>query len=231
MSRAIDSKKVSSLENSPSTAKRIFLIDDHALVREGIKRMLTEDGDLTVCGEAASSRGVLSELERTKPDLLLLDISLPGADGIELIKDLKAQSPDIRILVVSMHDEDLYAERVIRAGASGYLMKQSPYELLMAAVRKVLAGDIFLSPHLSSRLLHSMVRSKGKVQNELEKLSDRELEILRLIGDGYNSQEIASTLNISAKTVESHRGNMRQKLDLPTGAELIRFAISHRQQS
>ena len=229
MSRGVIPRNPLLAETSGVAAKRIFLIDDHTIVREGMKRMLSDEGEFVVCGEAASARGVLDELARTKPDLILLDISMPGADGIELIKDLKARSPNMRILVVSMHDENLYAERVLRAGASGYLMKDSSFEQLLAAVRTVLGGEIFLSQHLSSRLLHSLVRNKGTHVDELEKLSDRELEILRLIGNGYNSQEIAVALNISAKTVESHRGNMRQKLSLATGAELIRFAISHRQ--
>jgi len=210
--------------------RRIFLIEDHTLVREGIKRMLADETDLVICGEAESSRGVIDLLDETGPDLVILDISLPGTDGLELIKDLKAQRRDLRMLALSMHDEELYAERVLRAGAHGYIMKQATHQQLLAAVRTILRGEIYLSPTLSTRLLQSIISTKGKVRSELEKLSDRELEILRLIGKGFTTREVAQSLHISAKTVESHRGNMRQKLKLATGAELTRFAISHREQ-
>jgi len=230
MSRSLAQHKSRAASLLVEPPKRIFLIEDHTLVREGIKRMLADEADLFICGEADSSRGVIDLLDTTNPDLVILDISLPGTDGLELIKDLKAQRADQRMLVLSMHDEELYAERVLRAGAHGYIMKQATHEQLLVAVRTILRGEIYLSPTLSARLLQSIVSSKGKVRNELEKLSDRELEILRLIGKGFTTREVAKSLHISAKTVESHRGNMRQKLKLATGAELTRFAISHREQ-
>jgi DNA-binding NarL/FixJ family response regulator len=230
MSRSLAQPKSRVASVPDKETKRIFLIEDHTLVREGIKRMLTDEGDFLICGEADSARGVMALIAKANPDLVILDISLPGTDGLELIKDLKAQRGDLRMLALSMHDEELYAERVLRAGAHGYIMKQSTHQQLLLAVRTILRGEIYLSPTLSTRLLQSIVANKGHIRNELEKLSDRELEILRLIGNGFTTREVAKSLHISAKTVESHRGNMRQKLKLATGAELIRFAISHREQ-
>lgn len=149
-----------------TAAKRIFLIEDHALVREGLKRLLMEEEDLTVCGEANDSQGVLGILQKTKPDLVLLDISLPGTDGLELIKDLKFQLPHLRVMVVSMHPEEVYAERVLRAGARGYVMKQASREHLLTAIRTVLRDELYLSPALSSHLLHSIIGAKVPVKNE-----------------------------------------------------------------
>ena len=195
--------------------KRIFLIEDHTLFREGLKRMIAEEPELAVCGEAANAREAMNNLERTRPDLVLLDISLPGTDGLELVKSLSVQHSSIMMMVISMHPEELYAERVLRAGAKGYIMKQVSARELIGAIRTVLKGEIYLSPQLSTRLL---------------RLSDRELEIFRLLGRGFTTGEIARALNISVKTVESHRGNIRQKLKLRTGAELLRLAISHSEE-
>jgi DNA-binding NarL/FixJ family response regulator len=207
--------------------KRIFLIEDHTLFREGLKRMITEEPELAICGEAANAREAMDYLERSKPDLVLLDISLPGTDGLELVKSLRAQHSTLLMMVLSMHAEELYAERVLRAGAKGYIMKQVSARELIGAIRTVLKGEIYLSPQLSTKLLRSIVAQKGEARNELQQLSDRELEIFRLLGRGFTTGEIARSLSISVKTVESHRGNIRQKLKLGTGAELLRLAISH----
>jgi len=207
--------------------RRIFLVDDHPVLRDGLKRLLEAEPDLHVCGEAESARKAFDKIDATSPELVIVDISLPGTSGIELIKGLKARFPALRMLVLSMHDEALYAERVLRAGAKGYVMKQAPTEYLLTAVRRVLKDEIYLSQPLSSQLLGSLVSQKSKPGSILEKLSDREFEIVRLIGKGFVTSEVARKLSISSKTVESHRGNIRRKLNLRSGSELVRFALAH----
>ena len=222
--REIHPKKGPQREDVPG-AHRIFLIDDHTLIRQGLRRLLEDEPSLTICGEADSARIAYAELATAKPDLVLIDISLPGIDGLELIKNLKNQYPDLRMMVLSMHAEELYAERALRAGALGYVMKHAPLNQLMQGIRSVLRGDVYLSPKLSSRLLVSLASRKDKTKTAAELLSDRELEILRLLGSGLTTREVSKSLMISAKTVETHRGNIRRKLQLRTGAELIRYAV------
>jgi DNA-binding NarL/FixJ family response regulator len=212
---------------SPSVRRRIFLIDDHSIMREGLRRLLEAESDLVVGGEASTAKQALAAIADEQPELVLVDIALPGADGIELIKTLRARFPALLMLVLSMHDEALYAERVLRAGAKGYVMKSSSSEQLLQAVRKVLAGEIFVSPTLSSQMLQSMVKGKSPALGSLAQLSDRELEIVQLIGQGLSTSEISVRLGISSKTVESHRGNIRAKLSLKSGAELARFSIAN----
>ena len=207
--------------------RRIFLIDDHPVLRDGLKRLLEAETDLCVCGEAESARRVFDRIEASSPELAIIDISMPGPSGLELIKGLKARFPDLSMLVLSMHDESLYAERALRAGAKGYVMKQAPTEYLLTAVRRVLKNEIYLSQPLSSQLLGSLVSQKVSPGSVLRKLSDRELEIVRLIGKGFTTREVARELGISSKTVESHRGNIRRKLNLRSGSELVRFALAH----
>jgi len=214
-------------KSGPTISKRrIFLVDDHPILRDGLRRLLETESDLQVCGEAESARKAFDRIEATSPELVIVDISLPGPSGIELIKGLKARFPDLRMLVLSMHDESLYAERALRAGAKGYVMKQTPTEYLLTAVRRVLKDEIYLSNSLSSQLLGSLVAQKTKPGSVLEKLSDREFEIVRLIGKGFTTSEVAKELCISSKTVESHRGNIRRKLNLRSGSELVRFAMA-----
>lgn len=209
--------------------RRIFIIDDHAVLRDGLRRLITDQDDLTLCGEAENARKAFTKLETIEPHLIIVDISLPGSNGIELIKALKARFPKLAVIVLSMHDEALYAERALRAGAKGYIMKQASAEHLLSAIRTVLRGEIHLSSDLSSALLKSIVSQKQQTVNSLDRLSDRELEIFRLLGQGFTTREIATNLSISAKTVESHRGNIRQKLKLNNGAELMRFAMANRE--
>jgi DNA-binding NarL/FixJ family response regulator len=206
---------------------RVFLVDDHPVLRDGLRRLLEAEPDLQICGEAESARKVFDRVEATSPELVIVDISLPGPSGIELIKGLKARFPALRILVLSMHDETLYAERALRAGAKGYVMKQAPTEYLLTAVRRVLKGEIYLSQHLSTQLLGAFVSQRSTPGPILKKLSDRELEIVRLIGKGFTTGEVARELGISGKTVESHRGNLRRKLNLRSGSELVRFAMAN----
>ncbi len=214
-----------------SDKRKIFIIDDHAILRDGLRSLLEAQDDLIVSGEAENARKAFGRLEADRPDLVMVDISLPGINGIELIKTLKVQFPGLAIIVLSMHDEALYAERALRAGAKGYVMKQASAEQLLSAIRTVLRDEIYLSQNLSASLLKSIVSRKQDPGNVLDRLSDRELEILRLLGDGYTTREIATNLGISVKTVESHRGNIRHKLKLTNGAELMRFALSHREEN
>jgi DNA-binding NarL/FixJ family response regulator len=215
------------LKSSPAESKRrVFLVDDHPVLRDGLRRLLEAEPDLRVCGEAESARKAFDRIETTSPELAIVDISLPGPSGIELIKGLKARFPALRMLVLSMHDEALYAERALRAGAKGYVMKQAPTEYLLTAVRRVLKDEIYLSQPLSTQLLGAFVSQKSSPGLILKKLSDRELEIVRLIGKGFTTGEAAKELSISSKTVESHRGNIRRKLNLRSGSELVRFAMA-----
>lgn len=215
-------------KQEPTESKRrIFLVDDHPVLRDGLRRLLEAESDLQVCGEADSARKAFDRIEVTSPELVIVDISLPGPSGIELIKGLKARLPNLRILVLSMHDEALYAERALRAGAKGYVMKQAPTEYLLTAVRRVLKNEIYLSQSLSSQFLGAFVSQKSIPGPILKNLSDREFEIVRLIGKGFTTREVARELGISGKTVESHRGNIRRKLNLRSGSELVRFALSH----
>jgi DNA-binding NarL/FixJ family response regulator len=227
MAQSIHNRKAAPNASLP-VRHRIFLIDDHTLFREGIKKMLAEESDLLVCGEAANAREVSQRIDGANPHLILVDISLPGIDGLELIKTLKAEHDPVYMIVLSMHPEELYAERVIRAGASGYIMKHASAQDLLSAIRMALRGDIYLSSSASTRLLKSIAVNKGTSKSDLHALSDREIEILRVTGQGYTTREISDALHISVKTVESHRGNIRRKLAFKTGAELTRFALAHR---
>ncbi len=221
---------VASLPSAPLKAgarKNIFLIDDHAILRDGLRRLLESEKDFSVCGEVDSGRKAVSRIAAARPDIVIVDIGLPGVNGIELIKRLRSHFPDLPILVLSMHDEGLYAERALRAGAKGYVMKQAPTEHLIAAIRRVLRNDIHVSAAVSAQFIHSFVSAKGTPRTSLEILSDRELEVIQLLGRGLSTSEAAQELGISAKTVETHRGNIRKKLQLGTGAELIRFALSN----
>ena len=207
---------------------RVFLIDDHSIVRDGLRRLLENQEDLLVSGEAESSKEALTLLSKVPTDLVLVDISLPGANGVELIKSLRVRFPKLLILVLSMHDEVLYAQRTLRAGARGYIMKSHTADDLIKAVRTVLKGQIYVSSSFSAQLVQSMVIRNSRALQGLEKLSDRELEIFELIGQSLGTGEISRRLGISSKTVESHRGHMRSKLGLKSGAELSRFCAANR---
>ncbi len=207
--------------------RQIFLVDDHPVLRDGLRRLLDAEPDLQVCGEAENARKAYEGIKAASPELALVDISLPGPSGIELIKGLKARFPALRLLMLSMHDEVLYAERALRAGAKGYVMKQAPTDQLLTAIRRVLKGEIYLSQSVSGQLLGAFVSQKPSPGPLLKKLSDREFEIVRLLGNGFTTSEIAQQLGISTKTVETHRGNLRRKLNLRSGSELTRFAMSY----
>ena len=212
---------------SPSNKRRIFLVDDHTILRDGLRRLLEAEPDLTVCGEAENAKKAKEQIQRTSPEIAIIDISIPGSDGIELVKDLRTHFPKLKMLMLSMHDEQLYAERALRAGAMGYIMKQAPTEALLIAVRNVLADKRYLSSPMATQFVESFVGQKRSLASPTKSLSDRELEIVRLLGKGFTTAEVARELGISGKTVESHRGNLRRKLNLRSGSELLRFALAN----
>lgn len=208
------------------TKTRVFLVDDHPIVRYGFVQLLATASDLEVCGQAADARGVLDALPSSKPDVVLVDVSLGATNGIDLIREIKERLPNAFVLVVSMHDEHLYAERSLRAGASGYVMKHEATEALIRAIRTVAAGGLFVSEAVSMRLLQRMIAGGApRGSSPLEVLSDRELHVLELMGRGHGTREIAEQLHISIKTVESYRARLKEKMNLKSGTELLRFAV------
>lgn len=207
---------------------RILLVDDHALLRRGVSELINSESSLEVCGEAENLADAYSQVGKLKPDLVIVDISLDGNDGVELTKELCHRWPELPVLGYSMHEEDLYAERVLRAGAKGYVMKRNPPEVLLEAIGQILSGKVYLSDHMSDRLLGKMVGAGGSAapsQSPLEKLSDRELEVFQLIGKGMSTNQIADKLCLSVKTIETYRDHLKQKLDLQSGLELVRYAV------
>lgn len=205
---------------------RVFLIDDHPIVRHGIAQLLSAEADLDVCGQADDARTALDAIAAASADVITVDVSLGSASGIDLLGELKERAPRAGLLVVSMHDERLYAERSLRAGASGYVMKHEAISMIVRAIRTVAAGRIFVSDAISMRLLRRWVASGGPDQvSPLETLSNRELHVLELIGRGRGTREIAEVLHISIKTVESYRARLKEKMDLRSGIELTQFAI------
>lgn len=205
---------------------RIFLVDDHPMLLGGVRQMIKDEPDLEFCGQAASAAEALSAIPIANPDLVVMDITLPDKSGLELIKDLLAIRPETRVLVFSMHDEMLYAERVVRAGGRGYLAKGSHSEELIQAMRTVLEGGFSLSERVSAHILNRMsVGAKREPLMGPATLTDRELEIFQLLGLGCNSQQIGDKLHISSRTVDAHRNNIRMKLSLPDGASVVREAV------
>jgi DNA-binding NarL/FixJ family response regulator len=205
---------------------RILLIDDHPIMRHGLAQLLRMEQGLEICGEAGSAREGIEAIPKVSPDLVILDLTLPDKHGLELLKDIQALHPGLRCLVLSMHDEALYAERAMRAGARGYIMKEVAADHLVNAVRKILAGGIFLSEAISARMIEqlSSTRSRGGPAG-IETLTDRELEVLGMIGSGTPTKLIAEKLGISARTVEAHRAHIKEKLAITDGAALVRYAV------
>lgn len=203
--------------------KRILIVDDHGMMRDGLARLIQAEPDLEVCGEAGDGFTALDLASSQKPDLVLADITMPGKNGIEFIKDLRALVPESAVLVVSMHDETLYAERALRAGARGYIMKQEGGERLMQAIRQVLVGKAYVSERISAKILDLFSGKRSEV-SPVEQLTDRELEIFQHVGRGETTAHIAQELRLSPKTVEVHRAHIKEKLKLSSSAELISFA-------
>ncbi|MBN2193211.1 MAG: response regulator transcription factor [Polyangiaceae bacterium] len=209
----------------PSAPRRILLVDDHPLLRKGLSALINQEPDLMVVGEAEDGPQALQVLANARFDLAIIDISLPGVDGIEVLKSLKERFAELPTLVVSMHDESLFAERALRAGARGFIMKQEAVESILTAIRRVLAGQIYVSERIATRMLKKLVDGDHRPNvRSLDVLTDRELTIFRLIGQGYGTRQIAEQLHLSAKTVESHRAHIKEKLDLASGTELVRYA-------
>lgn len=206
---------------------RIVIVDDHPIVRHGLARLIDGEPDLHVCASASTPAEALDAVRREKPDLALVDLALGEESGLELIKSLRALRPELRVLVISMHDEVHYADRVLRAGALGYIMKQEPAEQMIAAIHQVLAGNIYLSEPMAVSLLNRMVGEKKRAEGEspLDRLSDRELQVLEYIGKGFGTREIAEKLHLSVKTVENYREHLKTKLKLRTSTELVRYAV------
>ena len=217
-------------ENSgaePAKAKvRVLLVDDHPITRQGLKALVNQQLNLEVCAEADSAAQAVEMLTKFQPDLAILDVSLKATNGIELTKNLKAHSPDLPILIVSMYDESLFAERALRAGAMGYVMKQEAGEKVILAIQHLLRGEIFLSSRMKEKMLHRFVNHKREgMVFSIDTLSDREMEVFQLIGNGYSTRQIAEKLGLSSKTIDSYREHLKQKLGLASGSDLVRHAI------
>jgi DNA-binding NarL/FixJ family response regulator len=210
---------------SAAPKKRVLIVDDHPMMRQGLAQLINHEPDLKVGSEADTAGQALAAVNSQPPDLVLLDIGLPDKSGLELIKDIQALDPALPVLVVSMHDESLYAERVLRAGGRGYVMKQEGGQKLMEAIRQVLSGRIYVSEKMSSRILEIFSGRHAEANSPLGRLSDREFEIFQLISQGKGTRDIAEHLHLSIKTVEVHRANIRKKLKLKTGADVVHFAI------
>jgi DNA-binding NarL/FixJ family response regulator len=206
------------------TAKsKVLLVDDHPIVRQGLAQLINQEPDLTVCGHAEDANGALRGIAANRPDIVILDISLNGPDGLSVLKDIRLSDATLPVLVLSMHDESLYAERALRAGANGYIMKQEATERVLEAIRRIRGGEVYVSDRIAKRLLRQIVSpSSGK--SPVEALSDRELAVFRLIGNGRGTREIADDLHISIKTVESYQAHIKEKLSLKNGRELVQRA-------
>ena len=206
-------------------AMRILLVDDHPIVRKGLVQLINQERDLEVCGEAVDRCDALAAVKQQQPTLVVVDLSLKSSDGLDLVKDIREQAPGLPVLVLSMHDEGVYAERVLRAGARGYIMKQEALEKVLQAIRRILAGDVYLSEKMQARLLRAVAAARGEPgASPVERLSDRELEVFQLAGQGFGTREIAVRLGLSVKTVESHYARIKEKLNLHNSTEILQSA-------
>jgi DNA-binding NarL/FixJ family response regulator len=208
-----------------SAKKRIFVVDDHAIVRQGLSLLINQEPDLIVCGSAKDACSALESIASLQPDLLILDISLEGPDGLDLLKSVRSRDAAVPVLILSMHDESLYAERVLRAGAQGYIMKQAATDGLLVAIRRILRGELYVSDQVAARILRQVAGHAASSRSPVEELSDRELEVFRLIGNGYGTREIAEALHLSVKTVESYQSHIKEKLFLKNSRELVQHAV------
>ncbi len=203
---------------------RILVVDDHPIVRRGLRELVADETDLEICGEAEDVTQALQQIDATRPDVVVVDLTLKSGHGLELIQKIKARDGQIKMLVSSMHDESLFAERALRAGASGYISKQESPEKIIDAMRCVLRDEIYLSSRMSNRLLHRLSAGEPLEKNPIESLSDRELEVFEMIGRGMTTKQISRQLDISHKTVETYRENIKSKLNLKNSSELSRHA-------
>jgi DNA-binding NarL/FixJ family response regulator len=228
-------KRASRPRNAPTNApkappepprKRVYLVDDHPMMLDGMRRLIDSEPGLGCCGGARTAEEALSQIPGCHPDLVVTDITLPNRSGLDLIKDLTAMYPDMLTFVYSMHDETFYAERALRAGARGYLMKEAGSEKMLEAIRQVLGGEVAVSPKIASKILNMFSKPQPRGSGSpFETLTDREFEVFRLIGQGKSTKEIASQLHLSHKTVAVHRGHIKDKLKLANASELVHQAI------
>lgn len=206
---------------------RVLIVDDHPIVRQGLRRLIEQEDDLTVCGEAETTREAKTAIRELKPDVVIVDISLKQGDGIELVKDARAHYAQLPILVLSMHDETIYAERMLSAGANGYIMKQAASDQFLVALRRVLEGGIYVSELVGNSMIQKFASGGAYISaNPIDRLSNRELQILHMIGRGLSTRQAAEALNLSVKTVESHRQRIKRKLNLSTGSQLVQYAVN-----
>ena len=208
---------------------KIFIVDDHPLLRQGLAQLISQEEDMISSGEAGDAAEALKNIEKVKPDLAIVDISLKGTSGIELTKNILAKYPKMLVLIISMYDESVYLERTLRAGAKGYLMKREANDHVITAIRTVLGGDVYVSEKWKEKLVNMFGKwGPSAAGPSAEKLSDREMEVLQLIGQAYSTQKIAEELHVSGKTIESHYANIKNKLDLKNSHELIQYAVQWR---
>jgi DNA-binding NarL/FixJ family response regulator len=213
-------------DESRSGKKRVLIVDDHPIFRFGLAGLITEQSHLDVCGHSDSAPSALDSMRRLKPDLVLLDLSLRGTNGIELIKLMKAEEPNLPILVISMHDEAVFGLRALKAGALGYVMKAEAMNHVAEAISKVMQGKIYVSPKFGEKLIFKAVQSiESGTGSPVDALSDRELEVLQLLGKGHSTRSIAETLHLSVKTIETHRAHIKEKLGFPDSEDMVKFAI------
>jgi DNA-binding NarL/FixJ family response regulator len=206
--------------------KTVFVVDDHPIVRQGLALLINQETDLTVCGEAEEMYSALSAIQAVRPDILIVDISLNGPDGLELLKNIRLGAPRLPVLILSMHDESIYAERALRAGANGYIMKQEATEKVLVALRRILSGEIYVSDRIANSMLRHYARGVNPSEHSsISDLTDRELEVFRLIGEGHGTRQIAETLHLSVKTVESYQAHIKEKLSLRSARELVQHAV------
>lgn len=211
---------------TPPRKNRVLVVDDHPIVRQGLALLINQESDLLVCGEAEEATGAMNVLASVKPDILILDISLNGPDGIDLLKNVRSSHPTLPVLILSMHDESIYAERALRAGANGYIMKQEATEKVLIALRRILSGEIYVSGRIANSMLEHYVHGTNhSPQSSVSELTDRELEVFRLIGEGHGTRQIADELHLSVKTVESYQAHIKEKLCLRSARELVQHAV------
>ena len=213
---------------SPARARQqVLVVDDHPIVRLGLRRLMEQQRDLAVCAEAESTDEAEAAIRKLRPDLVVIDISLKQGDGIELVKRVRADNPKLPVLVLSMHDETIYAERVLAAGANGYVMKQAAPDEFLVAVRRVLDGEIYVSEVVGSSMIRKLAAGGRYVSSDpIERLSNRELQIMQMIGSGLSTRDAAVALKLSMKTIESHRQRIKRKLNLTTGSQLLQYAVN-----
>jgi DNA-binding NarL/FixJ family response regulator len=209
----------------PAEKSRVYIVDDHAMFRDGLRQMINLEADLAVCGDSADAVQAMADLRVLRPDLVIVDISLAGSSGIDLVKAIKRDFEDLTVLVVSMHDESLYGERALRAGAMGYVMKSEPAKTVLAALRKVIRGEVHISEKMASAVVTKFLQGAPERPSPLETLSDRELEVFRMLGQEKGTRQIAEEINVALPTVGSFKNRIKEKLGMKNSTEMILYAI------